>query len=424
MGELSAFTPAIPAMIVGHGHDDAALPLGLGEPFALLGGDKLGPDGIPFRVMHEHQPKFLAWVTESCSACLAAERPWFRGAPVWLTGPSGAGRTHAARWLARVAGAAARHSQPHRSGDRRQRRGLGTGRRGAMASPVTVAMTATRCANPVVTVLGADQVSDDVIAGLAWMMDPEGGVAWREDQLGVSVDLGEITWVLQGERMRVIPAMLEERLTSVSLMSPASSVDSVFGLSVMLEAMGDLGVDLSDPAFAWDPFWTQLPRRHVASAKALYTLMVEAIRQVGAALRPIPPVSPTAFRSDLDTKETTMLDQSSASTAAALVARGPAMPMRFYLVGEAERSTRRPAAVGDGRTSISVNGRWHALRGRTATFEQLLRIAFPTQLLASSAATVTYRRGVPTSPAGSLTSGDVVTLADGLLVNAIATYAS
>lgn len=53
----------------------------------------------------------------------------------------------------------------------------------------------------------------------------------------------------------------------------------------------------------------------------------------------------------------------------------------FYLVGEAERSMRRPPAITDGRTSISINGRWHAMRGRTATFEQLLRIAFPAQAL-------------------------------------------
>lgn len=98
---------------------------------------------------------------------------------------------------------------------------------------------------------------------------------------------------------------------------------------------------------------------------------------------------------------------------------------RFYLVGEAERSHRRPATEAAGRTSICVNGSWHALRGKSVTFEQLLRIAFPHQPLANpSLATVTYRRGVAPMSDGILTPGDVIPLADGLLVNANATYAS
>lgn len=122
------------------------------------------------------------------------------------------------------------------------------------------------------------------------------------------------------------------------------------------------------------------------------------------------------------------LDKITATPAAAALPRSlsaPRRPQRLYLVGEAERSTRRPDARADGRTAVSINGRWHALRGRTATLAQLLRLAFPDQqLLSPDAATVTYRHGVPTSPAGMLTPGDVVTLADGLLVNANATYAS
>ncbi len=96
----------------------------------------------------------------------------------------------------------------------------------------------------------------------------------------------------------------------------------------------------------------------------------------------------------------------------------------LYLVGEAERSTRAPTAP-TGRVSIQINGQWHALRGRTATFAQLLRLAFPQRQLASpQAATVSYRGGVGTRPSGLMTPGDVIEIADGLIVNADATYAS
>lgn len=96
----------------------------------------------------------------------------------------------------------------------------------------------------------------------------------------------------------------------------------------------------------------------------------------------------------------------------------------LYLVGEAERSTQAPA-VPAGRTSIQVNGQWHALRGRTATFEQLLRLAFPTRPLTTpDAATVSFRGGVGLRRSGLMTPGDVIEIADGLVVNADATYAS
>lgn len=102
----------------------------------------------------------------------------------------------------------------------------------------------------------------------------------------------------------------------------------------------------------------------------------------------------------------------------------PRVRPHLYLVGEAERSHRaQPASPG--RTSIQVNGRWHALRGRTVTFAQLLRIAFPDRPLgAPEAATVSFRGGVATRPSGLMTPGDVIEIADGLVVNADVTYAS
>lgn len=100
-------------------------------------------------------------------------------------------------------------------------------------------------------------------------------------------------------------------------------------------------------------------------------------------------------------------------------------PTTFYLVGEAERSTRRRPAAAAGGTAVAINGRWHELRGRTATFEQLLRLALPAQaLLNPHLATVTYRHGVAGAYEGTLTPGDAIPLADGLVVTANATYAS
>ncbi|MES1976324.1 MAG: multiubiquitin domain-containing protein [Pseudomonadota bacterium] len=96
----------------------------------------------------------------------------------------------------------------------------------------------------------------------------------------------------------------------------------------------------------------------------------------------------------------------------------------YYLVGEHERSSARPADVDAGRTLICVNGRWHGLRGDLATFEQILALAYPDLDRPWSTATVTYRRGATMRPAGSLSPGDVVPVTDGMLINANVTVLS
>ncbi|MEA1086466.1 hypothetical protein SFC76_19515 [Sphingomonas sp. CD22] len=277
MNDISAFEPAIPAMVVGQSFGGTPPPLGLGEPFALMGGDRLGPDGIPFAIMHDHQPALLRWVKQSCEASLAAERPWFRGSPLLLPGSHGAGRTHAARWLARVVGvphcilnltdpviaaniAASRHVNE-----------------ALWASPLTIAMSATRIANPVATVIGADKVSEDVSAGLATMMDPETGTCWSEDQLGITVDLGEVTWVIQCDQVSALPPALRNISTPVVLQRPPGGLDSVLTLSVMLEVMNDLRLEPTDPLYSWARIQAALPHYYFKSAKGLYADMVNAL---------------------------------------------------------------------------------------------------------------------------------------------------
>ena len=97
---------------------------------------------------------------------------------------------------------------------------------------------------------------------------------------------------------------------------------------------------------------------------------------------------------------------------------------QFYLVGEAERSSRTPQKV-SGRTSIMINGKWHMMRWPTATYGQLLRIAYPERTdFQPQNVTIAFRGGAANWPTGQLTPGDVIPLVDGLVVNVDATYAS
>jgi len=99
--------------------------------------------------------------------------------------------------------------------------------------------------------------------------------------------------------------------------------------------------------------------------------------------------------------------------------------MRLFLVGEARRPNHHPHAAINGRTSVVINGRWHALRGRSASFEQLHDIAFPGRSLSTSYnATVAFRNGSTGIATGIMTPGEVIMLEEGLAFTVSSTNAS
>ncbi|MBN2972899.1 MULTISPECIES: hypothetical protein [Sphingomonas] len=279
MNELATFRPATPAMVVGRAFDGGPAPLGLSEPFALRGGDRLGPDGIAFDLMHEHQPAFLRWVTTSCQALIAAERPWFRGAPILATGPEGAGRTHAARRLARVAGVP--HVILNLTDPVIAANVASSGRvsEALWASPLTIAMAAKRCANAIASVVGIDKVGDDVASGLVAMIDPATGRSWSEDKLETEMDFGEVTWIVQCDDLTRVPPALRALAAHVAFSEMPRGIETTAALSILLEVLDDLGLDEADPAFEW----TNVARAlggHPRGAKSLYAQMAHAVTTI------------------------------------------------------------------------------------------------------------------------------------------------
>ena len=109
----------------------------------------------------------------------------------------------------------------------------------------------------------------------------------------------------------------------------------------------------------------------------------------------------------------------------ALLPASPSVRERgYYLVGEQERGAVRPQPQTVNRTMINVNGRWSALRGTEVTFEQLVKIAFPVIKRGNRLLSVAFRRGAPDRPVGLLTPGDVISLTQGMIVNATMTTLS
>ncbi|RUN78428.1 ATP-binding protein [Sphingomonas sp. TF3] len=280
MNDITPFKPARPAMIVGRAFDGGPAPLGLSEPFALNGGNRLGPDGIALELMHHHQPAFVRWVTSSCQALIAAERPWFRGVPILVTGPRGAGRTHAARRLAHVVGVPHVFLNLTDPVIAANIASSGQVSEALWTLPTTVAMAAKRCANPIVSVIGIDKVGDDVAAGLIAMIDPATGRAWSEDRLQTHMDFGEVTWIIQCDGLTGVPPNLRALAAHVAFSEFPANIETTAALSILLEVLDDLGFDEADPLFDWPNIARGLGGFRYPSAKQLYAGMADAVTEL------------------------------------------------------------------------------------------------------------------------------------------------
>lgn len=119
-------------------------------------------------------------------------------------------------------------------------------------SSVVAAMAATRCANPVVSIIGAEKAGADVAAALASMLDPRRNHSWREDRLGALVDLGEVTWIVQCRDPGALPAGVAEHVTAVPMIGAEIRPDSLAGPSLLHEVLDDLGLEFGAEGLTWE----------------------------------------------------------------------------------------------------------------------------------------------------------------------------
>lgn len=286
MNDLAVFKTARPAMIVGQSFDGGPAPLGLDQPFALVGGDRLAPGELPFDLMHDHQTAALDWVASCCRTAIDTGQPWFHGSPIILDGNCGFERTLFARMLADKIDA------PHvvlDIGDPRTGNALAASRRiddAVWALPVTVAMAAHRCANPVVTVVGVGRATDDAVMGFVSLMDPNDG-SCTEDQLKTTVDLSQVTWIIQEDNRARVPAFIRQFATAVRWEAFPRHLNNTATLPILLRAIRDLDLNASDPALDWLNISRRLSDRP-RSAKEMYADLVRAVTAAQHGLDELP----------------------------------------------------------------------------------------------------------------------------------------
>lgn len=290
MNDLAVFKTARPAMIVGQTFDGGPAPLGLDQPFALVGGDRLAPDGLLFDLMHEHQPAALEWVASCCRTSINAGQPWFHGPPVMLSGNCAFERIHFARRLAEQIHA------PHvvlNCADPQIGLALASSGRvddAVWALPITVAMAAHQCANPIVTAVGLGRATDDAVMGFFSLIDPAGG-SCTEDQLRTTVDLSQVTWIIHDDYRAPAPAFIRQFATSVRWEAFPRRLGTTAALSILLAVIRDLALDASDPGLDWLNITRKLSDRP-RTATELYADMVRAVTAVANGLDKLPPRDP------------------------------------------------------------------------------------------------------------------------------------
>ena len=147
-------------------------------------------------------------------------------------------------------------------------------------------MAAHRCANPVVTVVGVGRATDDAVMGFVSLMDPNDG-SCTEDQLKTTVDLSQVTWIIQEDNRARVPAFIRQFATAVRWEAFPRHLNNTATLPILLRAIRDLDLNASDPALDWLNISRRLSDRP-RSAKEMYADLVRAVTAAQHGLDELP----------------------------------------------------------------------------------------------------------------------------------------
>ncbi len=236
-------TPAVtvlgPAMNVAQGFSSRPPSLGIGSDMALRGGTEADLRRLDRELDFSWQPDLASVFAEAIERARSPGSPWITIAPVLLLGEDGVGRTHVARRFAHLAGV------PHTTLDLEDAevverlQGVVRGPDVVISTAPVLAMAASGCANPVVTVLGADSVAASVQMDLARMIDPATADRWADWSIGATVDLTQVSWFVQARQPERLAAPLLELLRPIELIRPLGTNLLLHVAEVIAEVMVD-----------------------------------------------------------------------------------------------------------------------------------------------------------------------------------------
>lgn len=213
--------------------------MGLDAELSLDGGSDSDLRRIRRELGFGWQHELLAVVGGAVARAMSGEARWFTLPPMLLEGPAGVGRTHVARRLAQLAGVPHAMLDLSAPGAIEQ---LGQRPRGpdlVMPSVPVLAMAISRCANPMISVVGANRLDEAGQRFFALMIDPDTAARWVEDAVGATVDLRQVSWIVQADAGGMLSPSLARQLRPVGLRWPDPGAESLHFAEVIAEAAID-----------------------------------------------------------------------------------------------------------------------------------------------------------------------------------------
>lgn len=228
------------AMVVAEPFTQNGTPLGIGDALALRGGDPATLARLRNDIATGWRPDLGGVLAMALLGAESGASPWLTVPPLLLCGPAGVGRTHVARRFAHLAGA------PHVVMDLAGPDAGGLIRHGAngpdliLPSVPVLAMAAGRCANPVVTVTGIEELPPEGQRDIAAMIDPSTAGRWVDYAAKAMIDLRQVNWFVQCRDPHGFSPALLRLLHPVELSWP-DDID-LHLVEVLAEAAIDRGV--------------------------------------------------------------------------------------------------------------------------------------------------------------------------------------
>ena len=236
--QVPAQSGNVPALIFARSFSSRPLSFSTDVSLELRGGDRLGPTGILCDLDIEWEPQLMRAVSDACSAQRVRGRDWFSMPGILLGGEAGAGRTHVARWLARAAGV------PHILFDASSDMFLRPFARPdvELPIPISTAMVASGCANPVVSIVGIEEATYEMVSFLSRMVDATSNAAFPDQSLAAVIDYSAVTWIIQARDIDAVPDRLSCRLNPIELQGVEPGQHELRVIDVLGEVLADRAI--------------------------------------------------------------------------------------------------------------------------------------------------------------------------------------
>ena len=236
-----------PSMTVATAFSSRPPSLGLDHPLLLSGGERDALARLALDLGFAAQPEFRRLVEAAIEQASDRRSLGLTLRPMLLAGPAGVGRVHLVRRLAQIC------RMPHVAIDLSEPSVAasfarpGGGVDVAMPAPPVLAMAASGCANPFVSLLNLHSLDRGVQDAVATMIDPATAHRWVDVAARATIDMRRVSWFVHIHADEPVPRAVDGLLEHVQLKWPVGHELRLHQLEVLAEAAADLGLDKLDP---------------------------------------------------------------------------------------------------------------------------------------------------------------------------------